>query len=728
MKRGYLYSTALTMLIAASCSVSELDMQIDDPIVLEPTAREIIITAGFDESGGTKTILNNEGKVEWLPSDEMCLFSAGEMAKFTSLNSESARSANFVGYIRFITGANEGSEPEAFVYGLYPYDADATMSAGVLTTTIPSSQVGYPDSFGDDLALSVAKSTSLNLNFKNAYSGIDFEFSETGYTSVTLSSNSGELIAGTVNVSFDGNGVPQTEVVSGSSSITVTAPGGGSFQIGKRYYIVCAPQTMEGGFTLTAHKSTGSCSFRVTSRQMFARNTFKYVTGNLNERGEFTPTPVIVFADNAVKTICVSNWDTNDDGELTYDEAASVTSLGTVFRNNTSIQSFNELVNFTGLTSINNTAFFNCTSLQEITLPTNITTLGNSAFNGCTSLSSVIHQGGFSIGYHAFSDCSNLSVFSFEGITALGEEAFANCTSLPSVITIPASVGSIYRTPFKGCTQITRFEGSHTDASGQLLFTLFESSFEDVANVVQVLPSIVNFTMPEGIYYLDCPLGDASARTITIPSTVIIGYGSVIEIPENVESLSIGDGFNFSSNCAFAPLPVGCEIYNEYATADHACLIRYNQLIAFSYPQDLWDNHQCYKLPGSITFSASVDLQANCDQSWDCWGLVIPSTVTFPEYGSDYRINGDGISYIFESSASATSVMNHNQQITGFDCRFIIPRSSYSGDLGGYYNDNARVMVCPFYGNLPNTGDQMQWWSVLDHYTSEFTDGYYIVI
>ena len=480
MRRGIVYYAALILFIAASCSVSEFYLQPDvpkDPVVVEPTAQEIIITAGFDENGGTKTILNNEGKVEWLPADEMCLFSAGEMAKFTSLNSENARSANFVGYIRFITGANEGSDPEAFVYGLYPYDADATISAGVLTTTIPSSQVGYPDSFGDDLALSVAKSASLNLNFKNAYSGIDFEFSEAGYTSVTLSSNSGELIAGTVNVSFDDNGVPQTEVVSGSSSITVTVPGGGSFQTGKRYYIVCAPQTMEGGFTLTAHKSTGYCSFNVTSRQVFARNTFKFVTGNLNERGVFTP--VIVFADNAVKALCVANWDTDGDGELSYDEAAAVTSLGSVFHNNNEIEYFNEFRYFVGITSmgalsndgtgINTNSFNLCTNLKSICLPTSLTNIGGGAFYYCTALEEVeIPVDITNIWYNPFVGCNSLTTF----IDSHGHSdrvLYKKSGNLTSIVAIASGVS----TPLEITTFVTSIGGGALQSCNSSFQTVY---------------------------------------------------------------------------------------------------------------------------------------------------------------------------------------------------------------------------------------------------------------
>lgn len=65
----------------------------------------------------------------------------------------------------------------------------------------------------------------------------------------------------------------------------------------------------------------------------------------------------IQFEDLNVKAICCKNWDTNNDGELSYAEAAAVTDIGTTFKGNTNIIAFNELKYFTGLTAIANSAF-----------------------------------------------------------------------------------------------------------------------------------------------------------------------------------------------------------------------------------------------------------------------------------------------------------------------------------------------------------------------------------
>ena len=90
--------------------------------------------------------------------------------------------------------------------------------------------------------------------------------------------------------------------------------------------------------------------------------------------------PPIDFADANVKAICVANWDTNHNGELSKAEAASVTDLGEVFSGNTTITSFNELQYFTGLTSIHDNAFKGCTNLTSIILPNGLTTIGGCAF------------------------------------------------------------------------------------------------------------------------------------------------------------------------------------------------------------------------------------------------------------------------------------------------------------------------------------------------------------
>ncbi len=74
----------------------------------------------------------------------------------------------------------------------------------------------------------------------------------------------------------------------------------------------------------------------------------------------------VSFADAAVKSICVSSWDTNGDGELSFEEAAAVLSLGDTFHGQTAIKSFCELRYFTGLASIPSGTFQGCDNLLAV--------------------------------------------------------------------------------------------------------------------------------------------------------------------------------------------------------------------------------------------------------------------------------------------------------------------------------------------------------------------------
>ena len=147
---------------------------------------------------------------------------------------------------------------------------------------------------------------------------------------------------------------------------------------------------------------------------------------------EMAPVSAISFSDSNVKDICVANWDTNGDGELSEDEAATVTNLGTMFKGNSSITSFNELQYFTGLTSIGEKAFYNCSSLISVTIPENVTSIGDDAFNGCSVLASInIPSSVNSIGARAFTGCSSMSSIHITDLSAWCNISFSSDASNP---------------------------------------------------------------------------------------------------------------------------------------------------------------------------------------------------------------------------------------------------------------------------------------------------------
>ena len=108
------------------------------------------------------------------------------------------------------------------------------------------------------------------------------------------------------------------------------------------------------------------------------------------------------------------------------------------------------------VTSIGNSAFRNCNSLTSVKIPNSVVSIGEEAFYYCSSLTSVsIGNSVKSIGNRAFSYCSSLTSVSIgNSVKSIGEKAFDNCYSLKS-ITIPNNVTSIGNRAFSYCSSLT---------------------------------------------------------------------------------------------------------------------------------------------------------------------------------------------------------------------------------------------------------------------------------
>lgn len=108
-----------------------------------------------------------------------------------------------------------------------------------------------------------------------------------------------------------------------------------------------------------------------------------------------------------------------------------------------------------GLTTIGNSAFFNCSSLISVTLPNGLTTIGNSAFFNCSSLTEiVIPDSVTSLESEAFSYCTSLEgVKISDSITKIESDTFSGCTSLKSMPNL-ANIKSIGYRAFSYCTSI----------------------------------------------------------------------------------------------------------------------------------------------------------------------------------------------------------------------------------------------------------------------------------
>ena len=227
----------------------------------------------------------------------------------------------------------------------------------------------------------------------------------------------------------------------------------------------------------------------------------------------------IAFNDSKVKDYCLLHWDDNHDGEISMEEAASVTSLGTVF-GGTDIESFDELQYFTGLTKINSQEFYDCTSLKRITLPQQVTSIGGSAFYGCTALTTIdIPASVTTIDSYAFNGCILLNSLTLhEGLTTIGNYAFSFCKSLTN-LSIPASVTSISASAFRSCSSISTIKVATDNAvydSREDCNAIIKSSTNTllIGAASTVIPSSVTAIGTNAFY------GNTALTSIVIPEGV----------------------------------------------------------------------------------------------------------------------------------------------------------------------------------------------------------------
>ena len=113
------------------------------------------------------------------------------------------------------------------------------------------------------------------------------------------------------------------------------------------------------------------------------------------------------------------------------------------------------------VTSIGEWAFYLCRGLKSITIPDSVTSIGEYAFFRCGIKSIVLSNNITSIAPYTFSESGLTSITIPNGVTSIGHEAFNDCSFLTSV-TIPSSITKIGYSAFSDCTRLAniKFEGT----------------------------------------------------------------------------------------------------------------------------------------------------------------------------------------------------------------------------------------------------------------------------
>ena len=117
----------------------------------------------------------------------------------------------------------------------------------------------------------------------------------------------------------------------------------------------------------------------------------------------------------------------------------------------------------TGVVNIGS-AFYECKSLQSVTIPDSVTTIDMNAFRNCSSLIYVaIPDSVTTLGLYAFSGCSSLENITIpDSVTKIDDCAFWQCTKLTEVI-IGTGITTIGSEAFKYCSNLTNVYIKSTD-------------------------------------------------------------------------------------------------------------------------------------------------------------------------------------------------------------------------------------------------------------------------
>ena len=484
MRRTHFVSScALIILFATACQTTELDIRTESPAVAEPCEISCTMSATMPEFkvGGdpeTKSSLESVVRVKWKKNDELSVINLTTGKQLGGCIKADNDGANSTFSPSGLHGTITAGDKLVFLLDNDPGRRSATEKDFEPFTMDYSSQKGNSNEVPIVVYANYTATENGTINAVNP----EFNFLM-GYVQLAVSA----LPASTSVTELGIENLNTRCQFSISNHEFVTTPQNGNITLSEAFtanskgtntrYFSCFTSPAQGE-ARNAHIHANSIN-HITAWLKAALSAGYYyqsvATGFTNEN--------ISFVDDTFKSYCVSHYDKNGDGEISFAEAAAVTSFESfTAAEKSSIKEVFELPyffkgeripSFDGCTAlkqvilpgtlqtIQENAFKGCTGLEVITIPSTVTTIGEGAFEGCTSL--VRFDGTYASADRRYIVRDN-HVLAFapggltettipEGVTTIKAGVFANNTALKTV-NLSAELTTVEDRAFKGCTAL----------------------------------------------------------------------------------------------------------------------------------------------------------------------------------------------------------------------------------------------------------------------------------
>ena len=410
----------------------------------------------------TKTSLAENNMIVWTEGDEINVFRGSTLGyRYRLVEGFSGQSnASFSVVSEGGESFSAGTELAANI-ALYPYaqgvSASATSNGFKLSgVVLPATQAYRTESFGNGSFAMVAVTRNRGdhvLNFRNVLGALKLQLKGMcTVKSITIKGKRGEVLSGEAEIVAGVDVYEPSITMKNTTGTSVTLNCGEGVALNSNnateFFIALPPVTFSEGFTVEVKDADNvvytldANALNVIQRSYILN--MPVVTLEDGEMAEAESSDPIVFADENVKARCVELYDTDGDGELSYMEAAAVTTLNGLFTTYDKVKSVyynfetGQAYESEGYTNVNSVYSVGQATFDELQYFTGLDEIDPYAFRNCLITSIKLPQGIKKIGLYALDDCVVTSLELPAGI----KEIRSLPRSLTSVV-IPEGVTSL---------------------------------------------------------------------------------------------------------------------------------------------------------------------------------------------------------------------------------------------------------------------------------------------